>query len=212
MKICKKCGCSFEINNCPACKKFYDANNKIKNIERRRASHIIRYAANKEHLKSVSTAWRKENPERDKANRLSRKDKETIANKIRHQENKERYNTAASAWYYANKDIAAALNKEWHKNNPDAKRIYSQNRRALKKDNGGKLSKGLAEKLFKLQKGKCACCGKHLGDDYHLDHIMPLYLGGANEDWNIQLLLSKCNHKKRSKHPIDFMQSKGFLL
>lgn len=41
---------------------------------------------------------------------------------------------------------------------------------------------------------------------------MPLALGGANEDWNIQLLRQRCNNQKKAKHPVDFMQSKGYLL
>jgi 5-methylcytosine-specific restriction endonuclease McrA len=51
-----------------------------------------------------------------------------------------------------------------------------------------------------------------LGDNYHLDHIVPLAIGGTNTDDNIQLLRQKCNQQKSAKHPIDFMQSRGFLL
>jgi 5-methylcytosine-specific restriction endonuclease McrA len=100
----------------------------------------------------------------------------------------------------------------WAKANPEVNRIKAQNRRALKRVNGGKLSKGLAEKLFKLQKGKCPCCHQPLGENYHLDHIVPLALGGSNTDDNIQLLRSSCNNQKSAKHPIDFMQQRGFLL
>ena len=88
----------------------------------------------------------------------------------------------------------------------------NHNRRARMLEVGGKLSSGLSGRLFKLQRGKCACCKLPLGDDYHLDHIIPIDLGGANEDWNIQLLRAKCNCQKHNTHPIDFMQSKGFLL
>jgi hypothetical protein len=41
---------------------------------------------------------------------------------------------------------------------------------------------------------------------------MPLALGGSNTDDNMQLLRAICNYHKYTKHPIDFMQSKGFLL
>lgn len=87
-----------------------------------------------------------------------------------------------------------------------------QNKRAKIRENGGRLSPGLAKTLFSLQKGKCACCGLPLGNDFHLDHIIPSALGGANEDWNIQLLRRKCNMSKGAKHPLVFMQGKGFLL
>lgn len=55
-------------------------------------------------------------------------------------------------------------------------------------------------------------CGKPLGDAYHLDHVMPLALGGSNTDDNMQLLRDRCNLQKHAKHPVDFMQERGFLL
>ncbi len=36
--------------------------------------------------------------------------------------------------------------------------------------------------------------------------------GGANIDGNIQLLTGLCNRQKHTKHPVDFMQERGFLL
>jgi len=51
-----------------------------------------------------------------------------------------------------------------------------------------------------------------LGDDFHMDHIMPIALGGSNTDDNMQLLRKECNLQKQAKHPIDFMQSRGLLL
>jgi 5-methylcytosine-specific restriction endonuclease McrA len=90
--------------------------------------------------------------------------------------------------------------------------VYCQNRRKRAKENGGKLSKEIVQKLLILQKRKCACCGEPLGNKYHIDHIVPLFLGGKNEDSNVQLLRQRCNQQKSFKDPIDFMQSKGFLL
>jgi len=104
------------------------------------------------------------------------------------------------------------LIKEWKNNNKDKKRIYEQNRRARKKKSNGVLPTNIREKLFKLQNGKCPCCGNFLGDDSHLDHILPLALGGTNTVDNVQLLTRKCNLKKRANHPIDYMQECGFLL
>jgi 5-methylcytosine-specific restriction endonuclease McrA len=118
----------------------------------------------------------------------------------------------AEAYRAANPEKVRAYQAAWQKANPEAMRIIRANRRARKRDAGGKLSKGLSEKLFKLQYGKCACCTQPLGDNYHLDHIMPLALGGSNTDDNTQLLRQRCNLQKKAKHPVDFMQSRGFLL
>lgn len=118
-----------------------------------------------------------------------------------------------AAWKCANRDSERARLVAWHKANPEARRINEHNRRARERANGGKLSKGIADKLFRLQRGKCACgCKQPLGDDYHMDHRMPLALGGTNTDDNMQLLRSTCNLQKHSKHPVDFMQERGFLI
>lgn len=103
--------------------------------------------------------------------------------------------------------------KKWRADHPEAVRTIRQNRRARKLAAGGTLSTDIAERLLKLQRGKCACgCDQPLGDDYHLDHRMPLALGGTNTDDNMQLLRKRCNLQKHAKHPVDFMQSRGFLL
>lgn len=123
---------------------------------------------------------------------------------------------AARARYAAKRaaspDQSRAYNKAYREKNRTAHRIYDQNKRVLRSRRGQKLSIGLPEKLYKLQKGKCPCCRLPLGDDYHLDHKMPLALGGENTDDNMQLLRAVCNMQKHAKHPVDFMQSRGFLL
>lgn len=150
-------------------------------------------------LKSVEYA--KANPE-----------KRAAAYKKYEANNPEKVLASKAAWRANNPEKAAEIGKNWRKKNPELLRVYQQNRRAREKECGGALSKDIAKKLFLLQRGLCACCGKPLGNKFHLDHIMPIILGGENSDKNIQLLRSSCNQKKHSKHPIDFMQSKGFLL
>jgi len=151
-----------------------------------------------------SKAWRLANPGKVKATN-------TAWNKA----NIEKMKVANAAYLLANPEKAKARKAnrtKWQKENPEKTRIHRQNRRSRKLENGGKLSQGLAEKLFKLQKGTCPCCNQPLGDNYHLDHITPLSKGGANTDENIQLLRQTCNNQKYNKDPIDFMQSKGFLI
>lgn len=151
--------------------------------------------------KAYAVKWRAENPERMRA-----------LSAAWYAANTEKVKAGAAKWISENVDKHRASTAKYRINNPDAYRIYAQNRRALKRE-GGKLSKDIAERLFKLQRGKCACgCRQALGDDYHLDHRMPLALGGSNTDDNIQLLREKCNLQKNAKHPVDFMQQRGFLL
>ena len=50
------------------------------------------------------------------------------------------------------------------------------------------------------------------GVPHHVDHIVPLAKGGQHVASNIQILCPTCNVRKSAKDPIDFMQSRGFLL
>lgn len=187
MKPCIKCGSS-DRNKQGACKPC-----KLE------ISRVYR-AVNKEKCDSTKAKWRAENPEYN-SKYYAENSKEQIAN--------------AKKWASNNPDKAKSSKKKWVQANREkmnaAGRIYDNNRRVRKLTNGGKLSKGLAGKLFKLQQGKCACCRGPL-EKYHLDHMMPIVRGGLNEDTNMQLLCPTCNRQKHAKHPIDFMQSKGYLL
>jgi 5-methylcytosine-specific restriction endonuclease McrA len=189
IKFCKKCQVETERYARSGCKPCAIKRGTIwakENTERVKATKVLYYAANSERLKEASVAWYAANPERAKASSL--------------------------AWLKANPEKSRASSLAWQRANPEARRIMDQNRRARKLANGGKLSKGLSAKLFKLQKGKCPCCNQPLGDDCHMDHIIPLAKGGANEDWNIQLLRQQCNQQKGAKDPVEFMQSRGKLL
>lgn len=150
---------------------------------------------------AASTKWVAANPERAKAVKAKWNADNSEKTRLRHAAN-----------YAANSEEIKASVAKYRVSNPKKIIIRNHNQRARKREVGGTLTKGLVERLFKLQRGKCACCGLSLGDNYHLDHIMPLALGGSNVDSNIQLLRQKCNNQKHAKHPIDFMQSRGFLL
>lgn len=46
----------------------------------------------------------------------------------------------------------------------------------------------------------------------HVDHVMPLALGGDNTRSNIQILCAPCNLSKNAAHPVDYARSLGKLL
>lgn len=158
------------------------------NPEKRRARAAAYYAANKESVAIASAAWASANMDRRRATR--------------------------SEWSSENKDRIRAVNAAWRAANPDKNRIYISNRVSRKRANGGVLSKNVAARLMGLQRGLCACgCGAKLKETgYHIDHRIPLVKGGPNTDANCQLLTPACNQSKGAKCPIDFMQSRGFLL
>lgn len=192
VKPCIKCGAMdrYASGDCKPCARF---------LARKRR------AANLEKILSYGAEWRKAN--REKARDYVRNWQEV---------NRERTRELARQYRKDNPEKVKESKKAWEKANPDKSKAISakrtQNRRAKKLGNGGILSKGIVQKLLNLQKGKCACCDKLLKDGYHLDHIMPLALGGKNIDNNVQLLSPICNWKKGSKHPDDWARENGKFL
>jgi 5-methylcytosine-specific restriction endonuclease McrA len=131
----------------------------------------------------------------------------------RYQANKAEDLANSKIWKAANVERIKEWMRRYRAENPQFAVIHQQNRRARKLRNGGKLSKGLAQKLLVLQRHKCACCRANLRlVGYQLDHIEPLALGGRNDDQNMQLLCPPCNRSKHAKPPHEFMQSRGYLL
>lgn len=200
-------------------------------LAKERARVAAYYSANKDKVSAYKKAWAEKNKVaiglRNAAYRAENKEKIKTSDAAYYEKNRAEINARNRAYAAANKSKINERISVWRRLNPEKTklycavyraensgkwRVYNQNRRALKKANGGCLSGGIVQKLLVLQKGKCVCCGKSLGNNYHLDHIMPLSLGGANEDSNVQLLRQECNNQKHSKHPIDFMRQRGKLL
>jgi hypothetical protein len=65
---------------------------------------------------------------------------------------------------------------------------------------------GIARLLYDLQDGVCpdvdhGGCGQPLGPlgACHIDHLVPVALGGPEDDWNLQLMHGKCNRIKQHR-------------
>lgn len=184
-KFCNGCSLTKSFSD------FYKSKSKRDGYESRckqcsQAAGKLKYAANKDKINQRSRARQKANPEK-------------------HRE-------IVSAWRKRNPELVKERDKIWRGMNPEKVRLKGHSRRARRKNADGKISSSRRKSLFVLQRGKCACCGLPLGDNYHLDHIMPIALGGSNSDENTQLLRAGCNLQKSAKHPVDFMQQRGFLL
>ncbi|SEL31519.1 HNH endonuclease [Paenibacillus sp. OK003] len=63
----------------------------------------------------------------------------------------------------------------------------------------------LRKGVFYRDKGRCQECGKdvtgllNLENTFHIDHIVPLTMGGTNDPTNFQLLCDSCNLSKGAK-------------
>lgn len=157
--------------------------------------------ATKEEMKILQAAWIAKNPEKRRA--ISKRHYDKYSEEKR--EN-------SRNWYANNRDLAKRV-RDRYRSKPGYRAIdlNNQSKRRIRTSDGGRLSKNIVESLLSSQRGKCACCGLPLGRDFHIDHIMPLALGGKNIDSNVQLLRSTCNLRKHAKHPVDYMQEMGKL-
>ena len=178
------------------------------------------YQKNKERAKLSQAAYisahKKEICEYKKTTYEANKSAISEQQKIYYQLNKDRIKARVSAHQKENQDAANERTKKyiakyperhrahckaWEKANPEAVARKSHDRRARKNFAGGKLSKGITTALMTQQGGECVYCKTDIREDYHLDHRMPLKLGGAHADGNMQLTCPQCNRKKGAKHP-----------
>lgn len=100
-----------------------------------------------------------------------------------------------------------AYTREYRKRNPEMMREAKAKRRGL-----GRLPRGTVKRIGELQRWQCIVCRIDIREKFHLDHIFPIAKGGEHKAENLQLLCPTCNVRKNAKHPVDFMQEKGFLL
>ena len=108
---------------------------------------------------------------------------------------------------------ADGRSREWQRryqrNNPDKIREFASRRRRRSLP---RLPVGTIAALRTAQRNKCAICRRSVALRNHLDHIIPLALGGGHESRNLQLLCPPCNQRKAAKHPLAHMRELGRLL
>lgn len=155
--------------------------------------------------KAYKQRWYEENKERS----LARQKEHYLATR-------EQQLSRRQAYYIKNKDHLLAKCMEWRERNwqrvLERHSVYCRNRRAAKRASSGAHTRDDIAAILRAQKHRCGYCRTSLSAGYHVDHIMPLALGGANDRRNLQALCPTCNLRKNSKDPIVFAQENGRLL
>ena len=101
-----------------------------------------------------------------------------------------------------NRKASRDAKKRWGEEQKEKHRIHARNRRARKKGAEGRYRVSDVRKIYADQDGLCAACRCNLLESgSHVDHIMPIALGGTNWPDNIQILCPPCNLSKSAKHP-----------
>ena len=61
-----------------------------------------------------------------------------------------------------------------------------------------KITKAERQQVYEKYSGHCAYCGKEIEiKDMQVDHMIPLWIGGADEMSNYMPSCRQCNHYKR---------------
>ncbi len=118
--------------------------------------------------------------------------------------NKERRRVYSKKWYAENHEYARNKNKEWERDNLNQRLAYNHKRRAKKNGAPGSHSAKDIRQLRESCNDACVYCFTPLFGKGHLDHVIPLALGGSDDVGNVQWVCATCNRKKSAKHPFVF--------
>lgn len=180
-----------------------------RNAEAQRATKLAAYYANKERRQETSREWKARNKNRA----LESRREWYVENRQWALEYAKKYAAENEAyvraynvkWREENRDLYRTIKRQSRVKHAERCRIERANRSARKRGAEGKYGARDIQKLYLEQAGRCATCSKEFPQigkcRFHIDHIMPLKLGGSNWPHNLQLLCVTCNCRKRDMHP-----------
>ena len=148
-------------------------------------------------------AWLAANP--DKHARYHREYLARLDNRLRNAEQ-------CRSWHVANRERVIERQRRYFADHPEVHRANRSNRRARIRGNGGTHTAADIAAQRKRQKGvcfwrateECQARGGKLGRRWHVDHVVPLALGGSNGPENLVIACPTCNCSKGHSHPMDW--------
>jgi 5-methylcytosine-specific restriction endonuclease McrA len=102
--------------------------------------------------------------------------------------------------------------KLWAAANAEKSKARTRNRRAKQRASSGSHTAREIADLLRGQRGRCAYCRRQVGKNYHVDHIVSVAKGGANDRRNLQITCALCNMSKGERDPIDHAKRIGLLI
>lgn len=111
-----------------------------------------------------------------------------------------------------NLDKVKARFKRYYQANKEVFFANNRKRRAVQRGAEGSHTTAQIKAMYAAQKGCCAYCKQKLHGKYHVDHIVPLVLGGSDDIGNIQILCQPCNSRKGGKDPLEYANKIGLLI
>lgn len=155
-------------------------------------------------------AKKKYNPEYQARYYVENKDAVNARNAKWLQENADKKKKIDAKYREENKEKIRLANAKWASENTESRLANWRNRDAMMRNAEGTHTAQDVKSIYDSQDGECVYCGADLSSGYHVDHIMPLVLGGSNWPENLQCLCPTCNLRKGPKHPDDWHKEIGF--
>lgn len=198
-----------ETRACPKCGREY-AFTKEFFYERRPG--VLRGEC-KECAKKRAADWQRNHPE-EYAERLRRwagdnREHLRAYNRKRRETKGEEVRAYHRTYDANNRGTVRGYKRKWEQANPDKRLANVHARRARLLNAEGKYTPEDIVALFEQQEGSCYYCGVSLEGGYHIDHYLPLALGGSNWPSNLVLACEPCNCRKGSKHPDVWLEQIG---
>ena len=183
MKTCTKCNCEKSLDE-------FDRDKSMKDGRRPscKACKKAYRQANKEQIAEYYQVNRKKILETQKAYQKANKDK---------------FNSYQRAYSRANQERIAEKGKAWRRDNPDKCRASKHRRRAREA-----CAVPQRWKKSDCPETLCYWCGVDLSTVVvHLEHLMPISLGGEAKPYNEAPACKDCNIEKLDKHPLVWIAS-----
>lgn len=118
--------------------------------------------------------------------------------------NPEHHRAVARHHYDRHREQRIAKAMEWIYNNPERRRAIMQRRWQREEENGGRgYDEGHWLALVERTDGRCAYC--RVEDAEYADHYMPISRGGQDDYANIVPSCCRCNQRKGSVDPVEWI-------
>lgn len=174
------------------CKKCVLAEQKARpvNKEARHATQSRYYERHKEQIAEKNRQYRQTYPERRKAAQ-----NKWLAN------NREKMQAIRRSYVSNNRQRNLASKTNYRRKHPEKWRTYRIQRTARENGAEGTLTPIDIKAQYDQQNGRCHWCGEPVGNQYHVDHVIPLSRGGTNYPSNIVIACPPCNLSRNNKLP-----------
>ena len=174
-----------------------------------RAEAHADYARNRDHAAELHRSWYQKNRDEVLAKQKAYRDAHPEAETARHarwrREHRDKMREADIRYRLAHPERLAEKSRRFRSENPEIMAARDRERRARKNNAPGSHTAADVRSQYERQRGKCYWCGAKVPWlRKHVDHVIPLSLGGSNGPENLVVSCPSCNLGKGATHPMDY--------